>query len=55
VERFNDLPAAYRANVDATDPPFGRHIGEAPPMTEGDMRDIIAFLQTLTDGYRAGP
>jgi cytochrome c peroxidase len=54
VHRFNDLPTAYRGNGDTTDAPFGRHRGDAPPMTQQDMRDIIAFLRTLTDGYRPG-
>lgn len=48
---FDDLPALYRANVDVTDPPFNRHKGDAPPMTADDEADIIAFLQTLTDGF----
>jgi cytochrome c peroxidase len=51
VAKFNDLPWAYRANVDVTDPPFDRHTGEMPAMTPQDEDDIIAFLNTLTDGY----
>lgn len=51
VEKYNDIPARYRANADVVDPPFDRKLGEAPAMTEADMRDIIAFLGTLTDGY----
>ncbi len=51
VERFDDLPAADRGNVDVTDAPFGRRPGEASPLTAQDRRDIIAFLRTLTDGY----
>ena len=51
VQKFNDLPGRYRANVDIADPPFDRHRGEAPPMTAQDEADIIAFLGTLTDGY----
>ena len=51
VQKFNDLPAAYRANVDVTDPPFNRKQGEQPTMTAQDMRDIIAFLKTLNDGW----
>lgn len=53
VERFDDLPAADRGNVDVTDAPFGRRPGEASPLSEQDRRDIIAFLRTLTDGYPA--
>jgi cytochrome c peroxidase len=52
VDKFNDLPARYRANIDTVDPPFNRHRGEAPALTRQDMRDIVAFLGTLTDGYQ---
>ncbi len=52
VDIADDLPPSARANVDHVDPPFGRHPGQAPPMTERDTRDIIAFLHTLTDGWR---
>jgi cytochrome c peroxidase len=51
VEKLNDLPVAYRANVDVTDPPFDRKPGEAPAMTAEEEQDVIAFLWTLTDGY----
>jgi cytochrome c peroxidase len=34
-----------------TDPPLNRKLGEKPAMTAQDMRDIIAFLHTLNDGY----
>lgn len=50
--KFDDVPKAYRANMDVVDPPFDRKPGQAPAMTEQDMRDIIAFLGTLTDGYQ---
>jgi len=52
VQKYNDIPAQYHANVDVTDPPFNRHLGETPAMTAQDETDIIAFLQTLTDGYK---
>jgi cytochrome c peroxidase len=39
-------------NVDVDDPPFDRHPGDAPAMTEMEEQDIIAFLGTLSDGYR---
>ncbi len=52
VDKFNDLPAVYRSNVDFTDPPFDRKLGETPAMTTQDEDDIIAFLDTLVDGYR---
>jgi cytochrome c peroxidase len=50
--KFDDLPAAYRGNVDTTDAPFGRRPGEGPVLTAAEERDVIAFLRTLTDGYR---
>jgi cytochrome c peroxidase len=52
VQKFNDLPPTYWENVDTTDPPFDRHIGDPPAMTAQDEDDIIAFLNTLSDGYR---
>jgi cytochrome c peroxidase len=50
ILKFDDLPVQYRPNVD-TQAPFDRHPGEAPAMSEADIRDIVAFLNTLTDGY----
>ena len=49
VDRYDDLPPAYRANVDRTDAPFNRKPGAAPAMSEQDLRDIVAFLHTLDD------
>jgi cytochrome c peroxidase len=54
VVKYDDLPPAYHANVDVTDPPFNRLRGAALAMTEQDESDLIAFLGTLTDGYRPG-
>lgn len=51
VEKYNDIPAQYRANVDTADPPLDRQPGDKPAMTAEDEADIIAFLKTLTDGY----
>jgi len=52
VQKYNDIPEQYHANVDVTDPPFNRHPGETPAMTDQDEADIIAFLKTLNDGYK---
>lgn len=52
VRKFDDLPQRYWGNVDVADPPFDRKAGDPPPMTRQDEADIIAFLKTLTDGYR---
>jgi cytochrome c peroxidase len=53
VVKFDDLPERYRSNVDAQ-APFGRQHGEAPSMSDVDIADIVAFLNTLTDGDRLG-
>jgi cytochrome c peroxidase len=55
AQKYNDIPAQYHANVDVADPPFNRHLGDQPAMTAQDETDIIAFLQTLTDGYKPEP
>ncbi len=47
VRKFDDLPAAYAANV-STEPPFGG----ATHLSDADVDDLVAFLETLTDGYR---
>lgn len=52
VAKDDDIPAIYRADIDVTDPPFDRHPGQPPAMTDQEEEDIIAFLGTLTDGYR---
>ena len=45
---FDDLPAPYWANVNR-EPPFDRVQGDPPPLTESEIDDIVAFLETLTD------
>ena len=50
--QYDDVPVRFQVNIDVADPPFDRHLGETPAMTAQDERDIIAFLQTLTDGYK---
>lgn len=52
VRKFDDLPARYRGNVE-TGAPFGRRPGGHPALTESEIRDVVAFLGTLTDGYEA--
>jgi cytochrome c peroxidase len=42
------------ANIDVTDAPFDRKFGDKPAMTDQEMKDIIAFLHTLNDGYHKG-
>jgi cytochrome c peroxidase len=51
IDIDNDLPAAYRANLN-TDPPFGGKPGDKPALNDAEIDDIVAFLGTLTDGYK---
>ncbi len=51
VRKYDDLPAQYHGNIEA-DPPFGGAPGDAPPLSDAEVDDIVAFLQTLTDGFR---
>ena len=48
---YDDLPAAYRANVERG-APFGRP-GQPPALSAQDVTDIVAFLRTLSDGFTA--
>jgi cytochrome c peroxidase len=50
ILKFDDLPAPYRRNVDSQ-APFDRHAGDRPALSEADIKDIVAFLNTLTDGF----
>jgi len=49
VQKYNDLPTRYRANLDRQMPLDGRKRGSEAPMTEQEMQDLEAFLNTLTD------
>jgi cytochrome c peroxidase len=51
VRKFDDLPLEYHANV-SIEPPFNRHAGDKPALSEYEIDDVIAFLQTLNDGSR---
>jgi cytochrome c peroxidase len=52
VQKFDDLPDAYRVNIDPQLPLDGRPAGSAPPLSEQNIADLICFLNTLTDGYQ---
>lgn len=52
VIKYDDLPPAHRANVDVKDAPFNHHSGEQPALSELEIKDVVAFLKTLTDGYQ---
>ena len=50
VRKFDDLPGRFRDNVE-TKPPFGGRAGDAPALNETEVRDVVAFLRTLNDGW----
>lgn len=51
VQKFDDLPKQYQTNVNM-EAPFGKKPGEKPALNNKEMDDVIAFLKTLTDGYK---
>ena len=53
VRKYDDLPPQYQANVNI-EPPFDRHVADEPRLSGEEIDHIIAFLQTLTDGYPSG-
>jgi len=51
VKKFDDLPQQYWANLN-TEPPFDRKPGDAPVFSDAEIKDVMAFLDTLTDGWQ---
>ncbi len=48
-QEFDDLPPKYRDNVNVDKAPYSRHPGETPPLDDGEIDAIVAFLGTLSD------
>ena len=51
VQKFDDLPSELHRNVNTEEVPYERHPGQAPRLDDDEIDDVIAFLDTLTDGY----
>ena len=51
VQKFNDLPPNLHVNVNTTETPYNRRLGDAPALTPAEIEDVVAFLGTLDDGY----
>ncbi|MQQ99850.1 cytochrome-c peroxidase [Glaciimonas soli] len=51
LNKYDDLPVKYHANVDVTDAPFDSKPGVPPALTDDEIKDVVAFLKTLNDGY----
>ena len=52
VQKFNDLPPELRAGVNTSEVPYDRQLGDEPRLSEAELDDLEAFLNTLTDGYQ---
>ena len=53
ILKFDDLPAELRRNVNIAEGPYNRLPGQAPALSSSEIDDVVRFLGTLTDGYRA--
>ena len=51
IHKFDDLPPAYRANVNTSEAPYTRSRGDVPALSDAEIDDLIAFLKTLNDGF----
>lgn len=52
LNKFDDLPDAYKRNVNVTEGPYNRLAGQAPALNASEIDDLVAFLATLSDGYK---
>ena len=52
VNKYNDLPQAYRRNVNTLEVPYNRSVGDAPALSDSEIADVVAFLRTLSDGWQ---
>jgi cytochrome c peroxidase len=50
VMKYDDLPEQYHRNVNQ-EAPFAPLKGNKPRLTTIEIEEVIAFLNTLTDGY----
>ncbi len=46
---FDDVPKAYRGNININSVPLNRKVGLTPALSDRDIDDIVVFLRTLTD------
>jgi cytochrome c peroxidase len=51
IRKFDDLPAIWRGNVNTQEVPYNRRPGDSPALSDVEIDDVIAFLNTLTDGW----
>ncbi len=51
VQKFDDLPVELHVNVNSTEAPYNRRLGDTPALTPAEIDDVVAFLGTLDDGF----
>jgi cytochrome c peroxidase len=51
VNKFNDLPPTLQGNVNTSEAPYDRRLGDLPALSDAEVDDVITFLRTLTDGW----
>jgi cytochrome c peroxidase len=51
VVKFNDLPAELSSNVNTSEVPYDRAPGEEPHLSSAELDQLVAFLNTLSDGF----
>jgi len=51
ANKFDDLPAQYHGNVNTTEVPYNRGLGDTPALSDSEIDDVIVFFHTLSDGY----
>jgi cytochrome c peroxidase len=49
VDKFNDLPKAYKTSVNVENVPYDRKPGQRPHLNDKEIDALVAFLKTLTD------
>ncbi len=47
--KFDDLPTQYKDNVQQTEVPYDRKLGETPRLTPAEVSLVVQFLHTLND------
>lgn len=52
VNKYDDVQAQYKANVNVAVAPYDRKFGDTPALTPVEIQDIVVFLSTLNDGWR---
>ena len=48
-EKFDDVPAKYKVNVNVYSQIYNRREGAPPPLDDREIDAVVAFLKTLTD------